>query len=116
MKRRLYDPQLGEYALRAGFTLGTVPFAYANKDTKKDAKTNWNLFVALVIRSKGDVHEFERKVDWMLKDGISEKRNALAHGAPVSKATALALHEFILGDRQKVGMLPWLAEHMEPIN
>src|SRR5690242_20424965 len=42
LKRRLYDPQLGEYALRGGFTLGTVPFAYANKDTKKDAKTNWN--------------------------------------------------------------------------
>jgi hypothetical protein len=115
LKRRFYDPQERKYKLgQAGFTLGTISYAYTNRQAKPDAKTNWDLFVARVIDSKSDIHEFERLVQWMLTEKIREKRNALAHGETLSKATALALHEFVLGDREKIGILPWLTRHVEP--
>lgn len=117
LKRRLYDPQLMEHHIPSTrFTLGTIPYADLHRYKDEKTKKNWDLFVALVIRSKSNVDEFEEKVEWMHRDEISEKRNALAHGAPVSQTTASVLHKFILGDRETVGMLPWLAKHVEPVS
>lgn len=113
--RRLYQPCPGKYPPnKAGFTLGTITYAYLRRYSDRDAKTTWDTFIALVTQAGTDVKDFERIVQWMVTDQLKEKRNLLAHGEAISKEIASVLRESVIGTRNKPGILCWLAEHLDP--
>jgi hypothetical protein len=115
LQRRLYNPCPGKYMLnRAGFTLGTITTAYLRRSSDREAKNNWETFIWLVGEAGSQPHEFERIIKHMVEHDIKDKRNQLAHGGAISREIASSLRESVIGDRNKPGILCWLAEYMEP--
>ncbi len=115
LKRRLYAPSYKYVLNNAGFTLGTITFAYKNRDRDVKAKANWNVFLECVAQSGSSIDEFQQIVQWMDTAALKEKRNMLAHGEAITRELATSLRESVIGDRSRPGMLCWLVEHVEPV-
>ena len=115
LKRRFYSPHPTEFVpSHIDFTLGTIPYAYANQQTHTSASTNWSVCVARVRQSQSDTAKFEEVVKLMHDKCISKIRNDIAHGSKIiSKSLASDLRHWIIGDRDNPGILCWLAEHID---
>lgn len=110
IKRRFYTPCQHLYRgcyLPGGFTLGTLPYA---SQQRKDVNTQrlWHIIAGRVASDKHGELEFIARQ--MLQAEISKKRNALAHGTTISKATAAELRELVIGRPGQQGLLRRLAE------
>lgn len=113
--RRLDTPLHDQYRLpKSGFTLGTIPHAYQNRNKEKDAAHNWNLLITLVQHSGSSSAEFEALIVRFNNEQVKDHRNRLAHGDPIAKQVAQALRESILGNRNQPGILYCLAEQLQP--
>ncbi len=111
LKRRLYHPCPRKYIPllnKAGFTIGTVISAYQKRDTM------WQLFLSLVTQSSSNPEEFKLRMQRLYTERVKDKRNQLAHGKAITRETARVLREVVIGDRNKPGVLCWLAEHLAP--
>jgi hypothetical protein len=115
LKRRFYQPCPEKYPpLRAGFTLGTLIYAYTRQQSDRNAKLTWDIFIDLVAQAGSNIQDFEHIVQRMLVDQIKDKRNLLAHGGAISKEIASVLRDTVIGSRNKPGILCWLAEYVAP--
>ena len=116
IKRRLYHPCANDYILsRAGFTLGTLIYAYNKQASDHSAKHNWTICMQRIRQSGGDPHDFEQIIQHMLSTRLTDKRNLLAHGGAVPSEIARSLREIIIGDRNRQGILCWLAECVDAV-
>lgn len=109
IKRRLYIPCQHLYkglSLPGSFTLGTLPYAHQQKDA--NAQRLWQTILSRVPGNKRN--QFEHLVQLMASAEVSKKRNALAHGATISKETAAELRELVIGHPGQQGLLRQLAE------
>jgi hypothetical protein len=115
LKRRFYSPHPTKFVpSHIDFTLGTIPYAYANQQTHTVASTNWSVCIARVRQSRGDAAKFEEVVKLMHDKRIGKIRNDIAHGSKIiSKSLASDLRHWIIGDRDNPGILCWLAEHID---
>jgi len=117
IKRRLYDHYPKQYILsktNPHLTLGSMVFIYNNRKSG-DAQHNWRIFLSLVQLSKSDVNDFTTMMQRLATERVDKYRNLLAHGDPVSREIAQSLRNSILGKKNQPGILPWLAEHLEPV-
>ena len=89
-------------------------FIYNNRKSG-DAQHNWRIFLSLVQQSKSDVNDFTTMMQRLATERVDKYRNLLAHGDPVSREIAQSLRNSILGKKISPGILPWLAEHLEPV-
>jgi hypothetical protein len=78
------------------------------------AKENWDLCCTIATHSGADIPALEVIFKQMINEQVSQNRNHLAHGGPVSQGTAQALRNAIIGRRDKPGILYRLAECLEP--
>jgi hypothetical protein len=114
--RRLDTPVHDRYRLpKSGFTLGTIPYAYHNRNNEKDAAHNWNLLTTLVKNSGSNITEFEALIVRFNNEQVKDHRNCLAHGDFVDRNIAASLRNSIIGDKRTPGILCWLVEHIEPV-
>ena len=114
LKRRFYAPCPQKYSPGgAGFTLGTLPYAYTRRATDPKAQATWNVFLWRISAAGSDPAAFERVVERMTAEHIKEKRNALAHGGTIGREVAASLRESIIGDRSRPGVLCWIVEHID---
>jgi len=113
LKRRLYFPCPQKYNLnKAGFTLGTIDFAYQRKN--RDARAIWSNFEWLIKDSDGDMRIFEQAMKEVHEEKVKENRNLLAHGGTISKEIASSLRTIVIGTGSKPGILSRLAEQLFP--
>lgn len=114
LKRRLYNPCPGSYPPnKAGFTIGTVEYAYQEQQYKARPLL-WQIFLDRVKRSGGKRDEFESLLRRLSAAKVKDQRNMLAHGGKVSRESAQMLREIIVGERNRPGVLIWLAENLDP--
>ncbi|MEO7020573.1 MAG: hypothetical protein ABI234_10525 [Ktedonobacteraceae bacterium] len=78
------------------------------------AKADWRLCEEIVKAANGNIADFATIIQRMDREGISKKRNLLAHGESVSQSDAQILRTVIIGQKEKPGILIWLAENLEP--
>src|SRR5579875_330736 len=117
-RRRLYQRNATQFIFRRrqGWTLGTLDYLYRNRLLgSRDDQHNWNLVVDCVTRSGAPIADFEAVLGRFVNARIVQRRNELAHGAPVPRSAAEELRQTILGERSQAGILSWLAEHVEPV-
>jgi hypothetical protein len=115
LHRRLDAPLHDQYRLpKSGFTLGTVPYVYNNRNKLVDAAHNWNLLISLVKRSDSSIAEFEALVERISSEQVTVHRNLMAHGGMVNRDIAASLRKSIVGDKRTPGMLCWLVENIDP--
>lgn len=116
LKRRLYHPCASLYPSGgAGFTLGTIIFAYQERDEKAKAAQIWNILTSHITHSGSNPAESEQLVQRMDAKDIKGKPNTLAHGEPITREVASALREIVIGDRNKLDISYWLIEHIDVI-
>jgi len=132
IKRRLQDyyPDAKQQGFRVPnnhMTLGALEYIYKNKgknvqQTKnpkeaqniQDSIHNWSLCLSLVQQASASSQDFATTIARMESEHVAVYRNQLAHGGPVAKSIAQSLRETIIGRRDKLGILPWFAEHLPP--
>lgn len=116
LKRRFYLPASQHYSLTgAGFTLGTLTYAYTKQTIDRKAQANWQVLLNRIATSGSDPGEFQHMVNRIIHENIQEKRNTLAHGGIVTREDATQLRESIIGDRGNPGILCWLVEHVSTV-
>ena len=114
--RRFDKPFHNQYHLtKAGFTLGTIPFAYNNRYRDENAAHNWNLLTELIKKSGSNVAEFITLIERINREQMLTYRNLLAHGGIVNRDIASTLRDSIIGDKHTPGVLCWLVEHIDSV-
>lgn len=116
LKRRLYFPLRRAYTSingPGGFTLGTITHAYDYRSTSASDRATWNTMLSRIDPARRG--EFEQLVQRMSQAKIHDKRNRLAHGEAISKELATDLHEIVIGNMHKPGILRTLAELVDPV-
>lgn len=95
---------------QAGWTIGTPVHALKHRKTNPNAALNLKLLCARVTpeQQRNLVQQLHR-----LK-AVHKTRNRLAHSNALGKAEASKLRSLILGTRDRIGILCWLAEHVQP--
>jgi len=96
-----------------GFTLGTITHAYDYRSINASDRATWNTMLSRVDLARRG--EFEQLVQRMSQAKIHDKRNRLAHGEAISKELATDLHELVIGNMDKPGILRTLAELVDPV-
>ena len=127
-KHHLY-PDVRQKGFSGQMTLGFLDTIYTYKglhpqsgmlqkeiDKIRSARHNWPLCESIVRRAGCTLADFEQILHRIITEGITARRNKLAHGEAVSQADARALRDTIIGTKEKPGILLWLAEHLEPKN
>ena len=115
IKRRFYTPCQHLYkgcALPGGFTLGTLPYAYQHQHKNAETRRLWQVIADRVTTDQQ--HQLEQIARQMIQAEVSQKRNALAHGTTISKATAAELRELVIGRPGQHGLLRSLAALLDP--
>lgn len=118
IKRRLHDyypnPKQGGFIFPHNqVTLGALEYMYQHKG-QQDSKHNWSLCMTLVNQARVQPKQFEEVIGRIVQEHVVTYRNRLAHGGPITQNVAQSLRTTIIGNRNKPGILSWLAEHLPP--
>ncbi|PDW01915.1 hypothetical protein [Candidatus Viridilinea mediisalina] len=94
----------------AGWTIGTPVHALRHRKTNQNARSNMQLLLSLIApeEQRNLIRQLHRLTT------VRETRNGLAHSRPLSKSEAITLRALILGSRERLGILCWLAAHGQP--
>ena len=88
--------------------------SYDERKKIGSAQHNWPLCEAILKRASCPIPDFERLVQRFASDGVRVRRNKLAHGEMISQSDAQTLRNAIIGQKEKPGILIWIAENLEP--
>jgi hypothetical protein len=64
--------------------------------------------------SKSSIDDFDNALWHFTNDGVSEKRNLLAHGTIITQNVAQSLRNSIIGNKGIPGFLTWIVENLDP--
>jgi hypothetical protein len=135
LKRRLFvQAQWKEYKIKGeyGWTLGTPLHAYkyrAGLDQSgiatpfaQNGRHNWSVMCGYLKQCSADEAygaaetAFAAMFAQLVAIALDDLRNKLAHGAPVSRATATIIRAAVVGSRQQTGALVWTTAHLQPLD
>lgn len=100
---------------RAGWTLGSLKqFCMNLRTLKGDQLHNWHILKSILQRAGCDVDALLKALEDFKYEEIANYRNALAHGDLVTRSVAEDLRNKIIGVGGQLGLLSWLALHLDP--